>query len=145
MGNTDDCSEKYRCTSEIYLMSVMLQCYSVIIDWGISAPGHGKEVVDGINAVDKRYIYQWMSNVQLPGSNRFDSHIQMHTSNQNNDACLAKEFQQHLTKEHSQKWCHWSEQIKKRLIERKWTDRQYHVQDNDDVAQKDLKFYCNTN
>ena len=39
-------------------MSVMSQCYSVIIDRGISAPGYGKEVVDGINAIDKRYIYQ---------------------------------------------------------------------------------------
>ena len=54
-------------------MSVMQQCYSIIIDRGISAPGHGKEVVDGINAVDKRFIYQFMSNVQLPGSVRFDS------------------------------------------------------------------------
>ena len=28
---------------------------------------------------------------------------------------------------------------------RKWTDRQYHVQDNADVAHKDMKLYCNTN
>ena len=53
-------------------MLVMSQCYSVIIDQVISAPGHGKEVEDGINAVDKRYIYQFMSNVKLPGSNIFD-------------------------------------------------------------------------
>ena len=46
-------------------MSVMSQCYSVIIDQGISAPGHGKEVVDGLNAIGKRYIYQLMYNVQL--------------------------------------------------------------------------------
>ena len=54
-------------------MSVMYQCYSVIIYRGIIAPGHGKEVVDGINYVDKRYIYQLMSTIQLPVSNRFDS------------------------------------------------------------------------
>ena len=48
-------------------MPVMLQCYSVIIYCGISAPGHGKEVVDGINDIGKHYIYQLMSNVQLPG------------------------------------------------------------------------------
>ena len=35
----------------------MSQCYSVTIDRGITAPGNGKEVVDGLNAVDKRYIY----------------------------------------------------------------------------------------
>ena len=43
-------------------------CYLIIIYQGIIAPGHGKEVVDGINAITKRYIYQLMSNVQLPGS-----------------------------------------------------------------------------
>ena len=53
-------------------MSVMSQTYSIIIDWGISAPGHWKEVVDGLNSVDKRYTYQLMSKFQLPGSVRFD-------------------------------------------------------------------------
>ena len=78
----------------------MSQCYSVIIDWGIRAPNNGKEVVDGHNVVDKTYvnIYQLMSNVKIPGSNRFDSQIQIHIGNQNNDVSLAKEFQQHLTK-----------------------------------------------
>ena len=27
----------------------------------------------------------------------------------------------------------------------KWTDREYHVQDNTDVAHKDVKMYCDTN
>ena len=39
----------------------MFQCYSIIIDRGISAPENGKEVVYGLNYVDKRYIYQLMS------------------------------------------------------------------------------------
>ena len=52
----------------LYLMSVMYQCYSIIIDRGIIAPGRDKEVVYGLNAVDKRYIYQLMSSAQLPGS-----------------------------------------------------------------------------
>ena len=63
-------------------MSVMSQCYSIIINRGISAPGHGKEVIDGLNDVDKRYIYQLMSTVQIPGSKIFDSHIQIHTGTQ---------------------------------------------------------------
>ena len=46
---------------------------------GVSAPGHGKEVVDVLNVVDKLYIYQLMSTVQLTGSVRFDSQIKMHT------------------------------------------------------------------
>ena len=74
-------------------MSVMSQCYFVITDRGISAPEHVKEFVDGLNYVHKRYIYHFISNVQLPGSKIFDSHIKMHTGNQNNYVSLVKEFQ----------------------------------------------------
>ena len=66
-GNNDGCAEQYRCASALYLMSVMSQCYSVLIDCIISAPVHFKELVDGLNSIDKRYIYQLMSNVKIPG------------------------------------------------------------------------------
>ena len=49
----------------------MSQCYSVIIDRDISAPVHGKEGVNGLNSIDKHYIYQLMSNVRLMGSKHF--------------------------------------------------------------------------
>ena len=55
-GNTGGCADQYKCASVLYLMSVMSQCYSVII-YHISAPGHGKEVIDVINSIDKRYIF----------------------------------------------------------------------------------------
>ena len=56
----------------LYLMSVMSQTYSIIIDRGISAHEHGKDMVDGRNAVDKRYTYHLMSKVQLTESVSFD-------------------------------------------------------------------------
>ena len=56
----------------------MLQSYSVIIDISIGEPGNGKEVANGLNSIGKRYIYQLMYNVQLPGSKKFDSQILMH-------------------------------------------------------------------
>ena len=71
-------------------MSVMHQCYSNIIDSGISAPVYGKEVLDDFNTIDKRYIYPLMSNVQLHGSKTFDSQILVHSSTQNNGVSLAK-------------------------------------------------------
>ena len=98
--NTDGCDEQYICASVLYLMSVMSKCYSIIIDQGISAPGHGKEMVDGLNAVDKSYIYQLMSTVQILGSIRFDSQIQMYTGTEKEDVSLAKESQKHLKKKH---------------------------------------------
>ena len=73
-----------------------------IIDRGISAPGHGKEVFDGFNYVDKSYIYQFMSKVQLPGSVRFDSQIKMHTGTENKDVSLAQEFKNNLEEKQRQ-------------------------------------------
>ena len=87
-------------------MSVMSQCYSIIIYRGISSPGHGKEVVDGLNAIDNHYIYQLMFNFQLPVSNNFYSQMKIHTGNQKDYVSLAKEFQHHLDKRASQKWFH---------------------------------------
>ena len=81
-------------------MSVISQCYLVIIDCVIIAPGHGKYVVNVLNAIDKHYIYQLMSNVQLPVSTLFYSQIPMHSSTQNNYVSLTKGFQKHLSKEH---------------------------------------------
>ena len=41
--------------------------FSVIIERGISAPEHVIEVVDGLNSIEKRFLLQLMSTVQLPG------------------------------------------------------------------------------
>ena len=77
----------------------MWQCYSVIIDRGISATGHGKQVVDVLNTIDKRYIYELMSNVQIPGSKMFDQKIIMYSCTKNIDVSLAKGFQKYLSKD----------------------------------------------
>ena len=43
------------------------QNFYVIIEHGISVSGHGRVVLDGINAIYKRFIFQLMSTVQLTG------------------------------------------------------------------------------
>ena len=108
----------------------MSQNYSIIIDRGISGLGHRKEVADGINAVDKRYIYQLMSKVQLPGSVIFDSQIKICTGTENKDVSLAKELKDHLEGEHLQNGVIDQGKSRKIFMERKWTERKYHVQDN---------------
>ena len=59
-------------------------------------------MVGGLNAVDKRYIYQLMSNVQVPGLDRFYSHIKIHTGTENKDVSLAHKLKDHLEEEHRQ-------------------------------------------
>ena len=71
-------------------MSFLSQHQSIIFDRVISEPGHGKEVVGGLNAIDKLYIYKLMSTVQLPGSKTFEKNILMHSFTPKKDVSLAK-------------------------------------------------------
>ena len=119
--------------------------FSTIFDRGISAPGNGKEVVDLFNVVDKRFMYQLMSTVQLPRSEIFDSNIQMYTSARKDDVSLAKQFRENLTKKHRKYGVIDQGTPKKRFMKRKWTYRQYHIQDNADVEHKYVKMYFRTN
>ena len=109
-------------------MSVMLQFYSIIIYHGISAPGRFKKVVGGINPIYKCYIYQLMSNFQLTGSKTFEKHILIYSCTPKHYGILAKQFQIYISKEHRKHGV-----IMKRASKIKWTDREYHVQDNTDV------------
>ena len=40
--NTDGCADHYICATALYLTSMLSQEFSIIIDRGISAPGHGR-------------------------------------------------------------------------------------------------------
>ena len=57
---------------------------------------------------------------------------------------MAKEFQKHLSKDDRKHGVIVQGKDRKRASKRKWTDREYHVQDNDDVAHKDVKMYFDT-
>ena len=102
-------------------------------------------MVDVLNAVDKRYIYQLMSKVQLPGSVVFDSQIKIHTGTKKKDVSLAREFKDHLEGEHRQNGAIDQGKSRKIFMKRKWTEIKYRVQDNASVKLKDVKMYCNTN
>ena len=68
LEHSDGCAEQYRCTTVIYLLSMLSQLYNSIIGIGIIAPGHVREVVDGLNATKKWFISMLMPTVQLPGA-----------------------------------------------------------------------------
>ena len=97
--NADGCADKYRRATALYLISVLSQRHSIIFDRGLSAHGNGKEVFDGLNVIKKRYMYQLMSTVQLPGSKIFEKQILIHSCTPKNDVSLAKEFQKHPSDE----------------------------------------------
>ena len=69
----------------------------------------------------------------------------MHTGTENKDVSLAQEFKNHLEEEHRQNGVIDQGKSRKLFMERKWTERKYHVQDNTSVELKDVKMYCNKN
>ena len=54
LDQTYGCAKKYRCYIAYYLMSYLSTSYQIVIDRAVDTPGHGKDVVDGFNAVQKR-------------------------------------------------------------------------------------------
>ena len=64
---------------------------------------------------------------------------------ENKDVILAKEFKDHLEGEHRKNGVIDQGKSRKRFMERKCTERKYHVQDNSSVELKDVNIYCNTN
>ena len=50
------CAKQYMCGLAIYLMTVLSSSYGIIMYRAINEPGHGKNVVDGLNATDKRHL-----------------------------------------------------------------------------------------
>ena len=47
---------------------MLAHVYRMIVYHCVGAPGHGREVVDGLNATNKSIISMLMENVQLPGA-----------------------------------------------------------------------------
>ena len=86
-----------------------------------------------------------MSKVQLHGSVRFDSQIKMHTGTKNKYVSLAKGFKDNLEGEHCQNGSIDQGKPRKIFTERKYTERNYHVQDNAAAELKYVRMYCNTN
>ena len=64
--NCDGAAKQYRCANALYYLSLLASKYNISIDRAICAPGNEKDVVDGLNAVDKHYLKQVMRRTKTP-------------------------------------------------------------------------------
>ena len=46
-------AKQYRFSIAYYLMSYLSKSYKIVLDRAVHTPGHGKDLVDGFNAVQK--------------------------------------------------------------------------------------------
>ena len=51
--DTNCCANPYRRALAIYLMTVLSSSYVIITDIEMNVPGHGNNVLDGLNATEK--------------------------------------------------------------------------------------------
>ena len=52
--------------------------FCICIDRAVSAPGHGRDLVDGLNAVDKTYLRQMMCMIGVPEANDGEKRMAAH-------------------------------------------------------------------
>ena len=52
---TDGCAKQYRCATAMYLLSLISVRFNIVIDRAVGAQGHGKDIVDGLNATDEAF------------------------------------------------------------------------------------------
>ena len=70
---TDGCAKQYRCSIAYYLMTYLSSSYKTVLDRAVDTPGHGKDVVDGFNAVQKRYLVTCLRMRSTPEKDKIDS------------------------------------------------------------------------
>ena len=69
----DGCANQYKCSIAYYLMSYLSTSYQIVIDRDVDTPGHGKDVVDGFNAVQKQYLATCLRMCSTPEKDKIDS------------------------------------------------------------------------
>jgi hypothetical protein len=53
LDDTDGCAKQYGYATALFLLTLLSCVHNVTIDRAVGAPGHGKDIVDGLNAADK--------------------------------------------------------------------------------------------
>ena len=76
---TDGCGKQYRCGTAIYLLTVLASQYGIVIDRDIGDPGHGKDLVDGLNSTEKCFIRGKMCLIGSPEANDGEKRMAAHS------------------------------------------------------------------
>lgn len=142
---TDGCAKQYRRGNAIYLLSVWAQTYHVVIDRAVGAPGHGKDIVDGINATDKRFLQKQMCMIGTPECN--DDKFRIEAASVIEDANASASF--FILAHECARLCLHEDRLygvkghhksSKRDEQAKLKERIYNVQEPDDVKFSNIKF-----
>ena len=82
----DRCGKQYRCSIDYYLMSYLSTSYQIVLDRAVDTPGHGKDVVEGFNDFQKRYLATCLIMCSTPEVDKINSK-RMRVDAINNNLC----------------------------------------------------------
>jgi hypothetical protein len=142
LDDTDGCAKQYRCATALFLLTLLSCVHNVAIDRAVGAPGHGKDIVDGLNAADKRYLIMKMRMIGLPeagaeGSEENDgssSRMSAESMVEGPSKNLAVECARLCSDKARSSGVKSEGKYRKRESEAKMKERHYHVQDISDIS-----------
>ena len=130
---TDGCKKQYRCNVVVYLLSYLASAYAITINRQIDAPGHGKGVVDGINAIDKNYLSKMMNLIMTPEVITSKDRMSSATMIEGAEKSFAKECLRLCSNPNRKTGVKSEKKSAKREANAKLKERFYHLQEYDEV------------
>ena len=76
---------------------MLSHAYTILIYFCVGSPGHGKYVVDGLNANEKSFITMLMTTMKLTGAATNALNMVMHTTISNTDISLAMVLKNYIS------------------------------------------------
>jgi hypothetical protein len=139
MEDTDGCAKQYRSATALYLLSMLALQFNVVIDRAVGAPGHGKDVVDGLNAVDKRFLRNAMFRILNPEETSTNNSMQSHSATSHATFSFAEECRNLLQNHANNVSSVLTSKAGKRERSKKFMSKHYHVQEKKNVPNPDVK------
>jgi hypothetical protein len=142
LDDTDGCAKQYRSATALYLLSLIAVTYRIVYDRAIGAPGHGKDEVDGLNAVDKRYISEKMSLVMTPEADENSSRLAPEAMVEGVSKSIAEEAARLCSNMARTEGVKSEGKYLKRETNASMKKRHYHVHDQDSTEHINLSMKC---
>ena len=136
---TDGCKKQYRCNVVMYFLSYLAAVHGITIDRQVDAPGHGKGVVDGINAIDKNYLSKMMSLTMTPEVITEKDRMSSATMIEGAEKSFARECIRLCSNPERKNGVKSDKKSVKRESSAKLKERFYHLQEHEEVKYKGKK------
>jgi hypothetical protein len=130
---TDGCGKQYHSAMTLYLLSLIATDFDLTIDRAIGAPGHGKDIVDSLNATNKMYLKKEMCMIGTPKSNDTQKRMEAHSMTETAALSLVEECAQICSRQERAEGVKGDVKLRKWKEKAKMKNQMYHVHEESDV------------